>query len=170
MGFLLLGIDSLIAGIAIGALVDRRTRPWLASLFGLADGVAFLIGAGLGVAIFSEAASEVLEVGLVLVLGVYLLVVAAGLQRMRGAAGWAVWVLPFALTFDNLTFGLADDTTGSVVGQAVVQALSSALLAFIGLAIAAWLPRVLPAARNHAAAQVAGAGLIVASGALFLVG
>jgi hypothetical protein len=48
MGFLLLGIDSLIACIAIGALVEKRSRLWLAGLFGLADGVAFLIGAGLG--------------------------------------------------------------------------------------------------------------------------
>ena len=36
MGFLLLGIDSLIACIAIGALVDRRSRLWLAGLFGVA--------------------------------------------------------------------------------------------------------------------------------------
>jgi hypothetical protein len=168
MGFLLLGIDSLIAGIAIGALVDRRSRPWLAALFGLADGVAFLIGAGLGWGLFSEGMSEVVEVGALVALGLYLLVVAAGAKRV--SASWPVWVVPFALIADNLTYGLAGETDGSVVGQAAAQALSSALLAFIGLAIAAWLPRVVPAARNHAAAQVAGAGLVVAAGALFLVG
>ena len=48
MGFLLLGIDSLIACIAIGAIVDRRWRVPLAALFAIADGGAFLIGAGLG--------------------------------------------------------------------------------------------------------------------------
>ena len=58
MGFLLLGIDSLIAGIAIGALVDRRSRPWLAALFGVADGVAFLIGAGHGSALIAFALPE----------------------------------------------------------------------------------------------------------------
>jgi hypothetical protein len=167
MGFLLLGIDSLIAGIAIGALVDRRSRPWLAALFGIADGVAFLIGAGLGWGLLSQGMSEVVEVGALVALGLYLLVVAAGAQRV---ASWPVWVVPFALIADNLTYGLAGETNGSVVGQATVQALSSALLAFVGLAIAAWLPRVLPAARTHAAPQVAGAGLLVAAGALFFVG
>ena len=41
MHFLLLGIDSLIACLAIGALVERRSWVWLAALFGLADAVAF---------------------------------------------------------------------------------------------------------------------------------
>src|ERR1044071_9393667 len=168
MGFLLLGIDSLIAGIAIGALVDRRSRPWLAALFGVADGVAFLIGAGLGLALFSEGMSTVVEVGALAALGLYLLVVTAGVKHVT--ATWPVWVVPFALIADNLTYGLAGETNGSVAGQATVQALSSTLLAFVGLAIAAWLPRGLPAARTHAATQVAGAGLLVAAGALVFVG
>ncbi len=48
MGFLLLGIDSLIAGVAICAIVDKGSRLRLAALFGVADGVGFLIAAGLG--------------------------------------------------------------------------------------------------------------------------
>jgi hypothetical protein len=166
MGFLLLGIDSLIACIAIGALVDKRSRLWLAGLFGLADGVAFLIGAGLGWGLFSQAASEVVEVGTLAALGLYLLVVAAGTQQL---ASWPVWIVPFALTVDNLTYGLANETSGSVVGQAATQAVSSASLAFLGLLVAAFLPRVLPVARASAA-RVAGAGLLVAAGALFVVG
>ena len=165
MGFLLLGIDSLIAGIAIGALVDRRSRPWVAALFGVADGIAFLIGAGLGLALFSEGVSQVVEVGALVALGLYLLVVAAGTKRV---ATWPVWVVPFALIADNLTYGLSGETSGSVFGQATVQALSSSLLAFAGLLIAAWLPRVFPAART--APRFAGAGLLVAAGALLLVG
>ena len=57
MNFLLLGIDSLIACLAIGALVDRRSWVWLAALFAAADAVAFLIGAGLGWGLMSLAAS-----------------------------------------------------------------------------------------------------------------
>ena len=40
------------------ALVDKCSRVWLAALFGLADGVAFLIGAGLGWAFLSEPRSR----------------------------------------------------------------------------------------------------------------
>ena len=166
MGFLLLGIDSLIACIAIGALVDKRSRLWLASLFGLADGLAFLVGAGLGWGLLSQAASEVVEVGTLVAIGLYLLVVAAGTKQI---ASWPVWLVPFALIADNLTYGMANETDGSVVGQAATQAVSSSLLAFIGLLVAAWLPRVLPVARVSAA-RVAGAGLLVAAGALAVVG
>lgn len=167
MNFLLLGIDSLIACLAIGALVDKRSRLWFAGLFGLADGLAFLVGAGLGWGLFSAAASEVFEVGALVAIGLYLLVVAASSKQM---ATWPLWIVPFALIADNLTYGLANETSGSVVGQAASQAVSSSLLAFAGLMIAVWLPRAVPAVRTHAATQVAGAGLLVAAGALFLVG
>lgn len=168
MSFLLLGIDSLIAGVAIGALVDGRSRLWLAGLFGLADGLAFVIGAGLGWGLFSAAASDVVEVGALVALGLWLLLVAAGTKR--AAATWPVWVVPIVLTADNLTYGLAGEHGGAVAGQAATMALSSALLAFAGLAVGALLPRVLPAARNAAAPRVAGAGLLFAAGALFIVG
>jgi len=166
MNFLLLGIDSLIACLAIGALVDRRSWVWLALLFGVADAVGFLIGVGLGWAIMSEAASEVIEMGTLVLLGVYLLVVTAGTAQVT--ARWAIWVLPFALTVDNLTFGLADETTGSVAGESLAMALSSGMLAYLGLFAAVWLPRVLPA--RVEATRVAGAALLIGAGALFLVG
>jgi hypothetical protein len=166
MNFLLLGIDSLIACIAVGALVDRRSWVWFAALFGVADAVAFLIGAGLGWGLMSEAASEVIEMGTLVLLGVYLLVVAAGTAQMT--ARWAVWALPFALIFDNLTFGLASEQTGSVPGEALTMALSSGMLAYLGLFVAVWLPKVLPA--KVAATRIAGATLLVGAGALLLVG
>ncbi len=162
MNFLLLGIDSLIACLAIGALVDRRSWVWLAALFATADAAAFLIGAGLGWGLMSQAASEVIGMGTLVLLGVYLLVVAAGTAQVT--ARKAVWVLPFALTLDNLTFGLAGEPTSSVLAQA----LSSGMLAYLGLFAAAWLPRVLPA--KVEATKVAGAALLIGAGALFLVG
>ena len=164
MGFLLLGIDSLIACIAIGAIVDRRWRLPLAALFGVADGTAFLIGAGLGWTL-SAGLTEVLEVATLAALGVYLLVVAAG---SRGLALLPVWLVPFALIMDNLAYGVANDTPGSLLGHASEQALSSSLLAFAGLlAVAAVLPRV---ERRAAAVRFAGGALLLAAGGFALLG
>jgi hypothetical protein len=169
MGFLLLGIDSLIACMAIGAIVDRRWRLPLAALFGVADGTAFLIGAGLGWTI-SEGVTAVLEVGTLAALGVWLLVVATGTRRM--AELWPVWVLPLALTMDNIAYGVASDYSGSLAGHATEQALSSALLALVGLyAASVVLPRVVPAMERRAVAiRFAGAALLLATGGFLLLG
>ena len=129
MGFLLLGIDSFIACMAIGAIVDKRWRLPLAAAFGVADGAAFLIGAGLGWTI-SAGVTEVLEVGTLAALGAWLVVVAVGMRPMADL--WPLWVLPLALTMDNLAYGVASDYSGSLVGHAVEQAASSALLALAG--------------------------------------
>ena len=165
MGFLLLGIDSLIACLAIGALVDRRWRLPLAALFGFADGAAFLIGAGLGWTL-SAGLTEILEVGTLGALGLYLLVVAAGSRRL---AELSVWVVPFALTMDNLAYGVANDYSGSLAGQATQQAVSSSLLALVGLLVVA---AVLPRVEEHrtAATRVAGGALLLVAGAFVLAG
>jgi hypothetical protein len=168
MGFLLLGIDSLIACIAIGAIVDRRWRLPLAAAFGVADGTAFLIGAGLGWTI-SAGVTEVLEIGTLAALGVWLIVVAAGTRRV--AQLWPLWVLPLALTMDNLAYGVASDYSGSLLGHAAEQALPSALLALVGLYVAGVLPRVLPAMERRAVAvRFAGAALLLATGGFLLLG
>jgi hypothetical protein len=168
MGFLLLGIDSLIACLAVAAIVETRWRLPLAATFGIADGVSFLIGAGLGWTI-SAGLTEVLETGLLLLLGVYLIVVAAGSAGI--AARFGVWVLPFALIFDNLAFGIADDSSRSVLAQASEQALSSALMAAVGLYVGVLLPRLVPSVRERTAAmRFAGGALVVAAGGLALLG
>jgi hypothetical protein len=162
MGFLLLGIDSLIACVAIGAIVDRRWRLPLVALFGVADGTAFLIGAGLGWTL-SAGLTEVLEVGTLAALGLYLLAVAAGSRRL---AELPVWLVPIALIADNLAYGVA--YSGSLLGHAAEQALSSSLLALVGLlAVAAVLPQV---ERRAVAVRFAGGALLVAAGGLVLVG
>jgi hypothetical protein len=162
MGFLLLGIDSLIACVAIGAIVDRRWRLPLVALFGVADGAAFLIGAGLGWTL-SAGLTEVLEVATLAALGLYLLVVAAGSRRL---AELPVWLVPIALIADNLAYGVA--YSGSLLGHAAEQALSSSLLALVGLlAVAAVLPRV---ERRTFAVRFAGGALLVAAGGLALLG
>jgi hypothetical protein len=166
MGFLLLGIDSLIVCLAVGPLVAKQWRLAYAALFGVLDGLAFAAGAGLGWNFLSEEASTALTMTLVIGMALYLLVVVAGTQR--APSNWSVWVFPHLLVLDNLTYGLTRN--GDLFGQATQQAVSSAVLAMAGLLIAVALPRVVPAVRTHAATQVAGAGLLVAAGALFVVG
>jgi hypothetical protein len=168
MNFLLLGIDSLIAGAAICLMVDAKARLPLAALFGIADGVGFLIGAGLGWHL-TEAVTGAVGAGVFVVLGLYLLVVAAGTGKV--AATWPLWVLPFALTLDNLAFGLGDHSTSSQLQQAGEQALSSALLALVGLLVAVVLPRVLPVLEQRVVAtRFAGAATVLAAGGLVLLG
>jgi hypothetical protein len=84
----------------------------------------------------------------------------------------AVWVLPFALTMDNLAYGVASDYSGSLAGHAAEQAASSSLLALAGLiAAAVVLPRVLPAIeRRTVAIRFAGAALLLAAGGFVLLG
>jgi hypothetical protein len=166
MGFLLLGVDSLIAGMAIGAIVDRRWRLPLAALFGVADAVAFLIAAGLGWQL-SEGVTLALGTGTLAALAVWLLVVAAGTRRF--AELWPVWLLPFALTLDNLAYGaVGDQPTAWHAGE---QALSSSLLALVGLLAAVAVARMLPAMdRRAVAVRFAGAALLLATGGLLLLG
>ena len=163
MGFLLLGIDSLIACMAIGAIVDRRWRLPLAALFGVADGVAFLIAAGLGWQL-SEGVTLALGTGTLAALALWLLVVAAGTRRV--AELWPVWVVPIALTLDNLAYGAVGDQ--STAWHAGEQALSSSLLALVGLLAAGVLPRLLP--ERRVAVRFAGAALLVATGGFVLLG
>lgn len=169
MSFLLLGLDSLIVCIAIGAIVGRRSHLRLAALFGVVDAVAFLIGSAVVWQISSNV-SDVVETGMLVGLGLYLVVV-AGLTRTV-APLWPVWLLPWALSLDNLTYGLVGSpTAGWLLGHAAQQALSSALLALVGLLVGVALPRVFPVMQRGAAASaVAGAALVLAAGALSLTG
>jgi hypothetical protein len=166
MSLLLLGLDSLIAGIAVCAIVGPRQRLPLAALFGIADGVTFLIGAGVGLRL-SGTMSEALEIAALVVVALNLLIIAASTRG--GVVRWPVWLLPWALTLDNLTFGLGGGD--SLFQQAGQQALSSSLLALAGLMAAVVLPRAVPALQQRATAmRFAGAALLVAAGGLALVG
>jgi len=170
VNFLLLGLDSLIAGVAVGPIVAARWRLPLAVLFGIADAAAFLIGSTLAWHITDDVAAAV-KTGILVALGLYLLVVSIFTQRV--AARWPVWILPFALCIDNLTYGLIgdDNVSGSLFGQAGVQALSSAVLALVGLLVGVVLPRVLPSMQRRAVANgVSGGALIVGAGLMLLAG
>ena len=166
MSLLLLGLDSLIVCFAVGALVGKGSRVKFAALFGLADGLGFLVGAGLGLRLLSDGQSAALTSGLLVVMAAYLLVVAAGTQRV--AARWPLWILPAVLVFDNLTYGVVGEYSGSLVQHAGAQALSSALLAFVGLLAAAALQPAID--RRARPTRIAGGALLLAAVGLVLVG
>jgi hypothetical protein len=167
MSFLLLGLDSLIVCAAVGALVEPGSRLRYAALFGAADGVAFLVGAGLGWQLFSDGASGALTTAMLVSMGLYLIVVAAGTQQLT--ARRVVWALPAVLVFDNLTYGLVGDhSAGTLFQQAGEQALSSSVLALVGLlAVAALRPAI---EDRTALNRVAGGALLLAAAGLVLVG
>jgi hypothetical protein len=167
MSLLLLGLDSFIVCLAVGVIVDGRSRYKLAAMFGIADGVAFLVGAGLGLQFMTERASTVLTTAALVTFALYLLVVATGTRSF--ASRWTVWALPVVLVFDNLTYGLlGDHAASSVFAQAGAQALSSAALALAGLLAAAALRPVI--AHRAALDRVAGGALLLAAAGLVLVG
>jgi hypothetical protein len=172
MGFLLLGIDSLIACVAVGPIISRRWSVPFAALFGICDSGGFLLGSALHWQV-PDNVSSVLTTGILIALGIYWIATAIFARTTQvSSSRWLVWALPFALSIDNIAFGLVGDHPGAIFAQAGEQALSSALLAGVGLIVALGLARVFPATRRHAAVAngVAGGALILASGVLLMVG
>jgi disulfide bond formation protein DsbB len=164
MGFLLLGIDSFIVCLAISPIIEPHWRWRLAALFGVADAVGFMVGAGLGLQI-AAGASAAAETTLLVLMGLWLIAVAAGTKH--AGTRWSLWAIPWVLTIDNLAFGLVGDhSAGSLLSQATEQALSSALMGVAGIVVATGLSRV---TQRAIPTRLAGVALIVAAGALLLV-
>jgi hypothetical protein len=172
MGFLLLGIDSLIACIAVGPIISRRWAVPFAALFGVGDGAGFLLGSAFHWSV-PDSVSNIVQTSILIALGCYWIAISIFASKAQvSSSRWAVWILPWALSIDNITYGLVGGHAGPILGQAGEQALSSTLLAGAGLAIGIALAHAFPATRRHASVAngVAGALLIVASGALLAVG
>jgi hypothetical protein len=170
MGFLLLGVDSLIACIAIGGIVDKRWRWPLAACFGIGDGAGFLVGTAFNWSM-PDGVANVVETAVLLGLGLYWIAIALLARRATGTR-W-VWALPWVLSIDNITYGLIDHAwSHSVAVQALEQAISSALLGAIGLYIGLMVSRAIPAMQRSRVAAIgfAGGALIVAAGVELLVG
>lgn len=174
MGFVLLGVDSLIACIAVGPIVSRRLFVPFAALFGICDAGGFLLGSALHWSV-PASVSAITQTAILVALGVYWIAVAAAPKTAQATSvprsRWLMWVLPFALSIDNVAYGLIGGR-GAILQQAGQQALSSALLGGIGLAIGLAIASAIPAVRRQTAVAngVAGGALIVASGALLLWG
>jgi hypothetical protein len=178
MGFLLLGVDSLIACIAVGPIIRRRAAVPLALLFGVGDGGGYLLGTAFHWSI-SGSLSNILQTSILVALGIYWLAIAifskkAARAEQQSKSRWGVWLLPWALSIDNITYGLVSGVPAhaSVWFSASEQALSSAAQAGIGLAIGMGIAYAFPVIRRHIALAngIAGAALIAAAGVLLAVG
>jgi hypothetical protein len=178
MGFLLLGVDSLIACIAIGPIISRRWAVPLAVLFGVGDGLGFLLGSALHWSM-PDNVSTFVQTGTLVVMGLYWIAIAilskrAAVAEQQPKSRWGVWILPWALSVDNITYGLVDGVPAhaSVWFSAGEQALSSAVQAGIGLAIGMGIAYAIPALRRRMALAngIAGVALIAAAGVLLAVG
>jgi hypothetical protein len=102
----------------------------------------------------------------------------AARAELQSKSRWGVWVLPWVLSVDNITYGAVSDVPAhfSVWASAGEQALSSAVQAGIGLAIGIGIGIGIAAAfpalrcRMALANGVAGGLPLVAAGALIAVG
>lgn len=174
MGFLLLGVDSLIACIAIGPIMAKRSVAVLTSLavlFGVGDGGGYLLGTALHYSM-PDSLSSSIEYGVMVILGVYWLAVAlisrsAAKAELSAKSRWGVWILPWLLSVDNITYGAVNGVPAhfSVWASAGEQALSSAVQAGIGLAIGIWVVAAIPAVRRRLPLANAIAGVLIIAGA-----
>jgi len=123
-----------------------------------------------------EALATYVETGVLLGLGVYWIVLARVSKRMTGSK-W-VWILPWVLSIDNITFGLISHAWSNNVGvQALEQTVSSALLAGVGVAISVAAVRVVPRAiaavqqrRDSGAVGTGGGVVATANGGVAFTG
>jgi len=182
MGFLLLGVDSLIACIAVGPIMSRRllVLSSFALLFGVGDGGGYLLGTAFHWSVPDDV-SNIVETGFLVILGIYWITLAiyskwAARQEheQTSKAHWAVWALPAVLSVDNITYGLVNGIPAhySLWLNTGEQALSSAVQASAGLAIGIGIAYLFPAVRRRMALAngIAGGLLIVGAGVLLAVG
>jgi hypothetical protein len=149
----------------------------LALLFGVGDGLGYLLGCALHWSYPDSWGNFAPAV--VAILGAYWIVVAIISRKAANAeetpkARWGVWILPWLLSLDNITYGAVNGVSNgaSVWLSASEQALSSAIQAGIGLAIGIAIAYSIPAVRRHLwlANATAGGLMIVGAGALFVLG
>lgn len=174
MGFLLLGVDSLIACIAVGPIMAKRSLAvlaWFTVLFGVGDGAGFLVGTAFHYSM-PDSLSNSIEYGVLLILGIYWLIVAlasrmAARAELTEKSHWGVWLLPWLLSVDNITYGAVDGVPAhfSVWESAGEQFLSSAVQAGIGLAIGIAIVAAFPAVRRRMPLANALSGVLIIAGA-----
>jgi hypothetical protein len=161
-----------IAGISALAL------PYALS-YGVGDGLGFLIGTGLHFSI-SDSLSSWIETTALVVLGIYwigIYLVASKMQESERLQKWSwrgIWVLPAALSIDNLTYGAVTGIPAheSVWASAGLQALASAGLGLVGLAGGIGLAILIPALRTrmHRTFGIVGVGVIATAALLAITG
>jgi hypothetical protein len=163
-----------IGGLGLSAL----TVPYGIS-YGVGDGLGYLLGTLFHFSI-SDSLSSMLETTLLVVLGLYWIAIyfaASKMQRSEQLQKWSwrgIWVLPVALSLDNLTFGAVTGIPAneSVWASAGLQALASAGLGLVGLAAGIGLAVLIPALRTkmYRTFGIVGVGVIATAGILLYTG
>jgi putative Mn2+ efflux pump MntP len=136
---LLLSLDSFVVAVALSPLIKSPVSRWrLASLFGVCDGLAVLVGSALGHSVPGLHINERVVPFFVVVFGLYWLV-AAQWKQFR-AHPRLVFILPALMSLDNLAYGAGiGQLTGSVFTQAIALAAASMALAALGLYIGSFI-------------------------------
>ena len=121
-----------------------------------------------------------LETTLLVVLGLYWIAiyfVARKMQASEQLQKWSwrgIWILPVALSLDNLTYGAVTGVPAhaSVWASAGLQALASAGLGLIGLAAGIGLAVLIPALRTrmYRTFGIVGVGVIATAALLAITG
>ncbi len=140
---LLLGLDSLLVSIPLGALdLPAARRRRLALAFGLCDGLATGAGASLRPSAFGALGADSTWIGPALIAGYGLYVLAlgwrAGAAVSRGRSGRLAYALPVLLSLDNLVGG-ASGFAGPIetaVAAVTMGALSGGM-SLLGMAVGA---------------------------------
>jgi hypothetical protein len=163
-----------LGGLSLSAL----TVPYGLS-YGVGDGLGYLLGTLFHFSI-SDSLSTVLETTLLVALGLYWIGIyfaASTMQASEQLQKWSwrgIWVLPVALSLDNLTFGAVTGVpaNASVWASAGLQALASAGLGLVGLAVGIGLAVLIPALRTrmYRTFGVVGVGVIATAGLLLYTG
>jgi putative Mn2+ efflux pump MntP len=147
--------------------------------YGAGDGFGYLIGTLFHFSV-SDTLSTVLETTLLCALGVYwigIYLVARKMQTSPRLQKWSwrgIWILPVALSIDNMTYGAVTGVPAhaSVWASAGLQALASAGLGLIGLAVGIGLAILIPALRTrmYRTFGVVGVGVIITAAILAYTG
>ena len=162
---------------AIGG-VSALALPYALS-YGLGDGIGFLIGTLFNFSI-SDSLSSVIETTLLVALGLYwigIYLIARRMQESDQLQKWSwrgIWILPVALSIDNLTYGAVSGVPAhaSVWASAGLQALASAGLGLVGLAAGIGLAVLIPGLRTrmYRTFGIVGVGVIVTAAVLAYTG
>jgi hypothetical protein len=158
--------------------ISALAAPYAIS-YGIGDGLGFLLGTLFHFSI-ADSVSSWIETTALVVLGIYwigIYLVASRMQESDRLQRWSmrgIWVLPAALSIDNLTFGAVTGIPAheSVWASAGLQALASAGLGLVGLAAGIGLAVLIPALRSkmHRTFGIVGVGVIATAALLAITG
>lgn len=166
---LLLGVDSLVVGLALGALQPSRSRHrCLALSFALCDGLASLLGGTSQAAQWRAYLEWCGWLGPAAVVGYGVLVLSlawCGSRLAEARGSGLVLLLPLGLSVDNLVAGIGAKTAFvAATLTALAFATASGGLAYLGLVLGAGV-----AERTRPRSDwLAGSGLLVVAAALAL--